>query len=125
MAQATEKLSRQASPNAFYAEIVLDAILDASTRSLKVSFDETYASSFREAAQFGIAYAWEHYPSDKKLKRGLNVHVKVVGWQPVDTTSVLVAYVACRAVWQALGWTPLKGPIVDEAAGAVIFPKRV
>lgn len=125
MAHSTEKLAAQSGGRGFFAEISLDATLDQTNQNLVVSFSDEFAKSFREAAHFGIAYAWEQYPSDKKHRRGLNVHVIGISWQPVDTASVLVAFVACRAIWRALGWNPLNGPSFDERLGAVIFPKRI
>ena len=125
MAHATDKLAAQSGGRGFFAQITVDATLDQANQNLVVSFSDEYAKDFREAAHFGIAYAWEQYPSDKRLRRGLNVRVIETSWQPIDTASVLVAFVACRAVWRALGWNPLRGPSFDERLGAVIFPRRI
>lgn len=125
MACGTDKLMRQIAGRGYFAEVTVDVEVDRLTEQLSVTFDDSYATAYRTAAHFGTEYAWEQYAQSRGERRGLKVHIVEIQWQPVDTSAILVAFVAVRATWAALGWNPLSGPQFDEVSGSVVFPKMI
>ena len=69
--------------------------------------------------QFGVHYALEHVACPK---RDLSVRVSHLHTNPVDSSTLSVAFSTCFAVWDALGQSPKSLPYFDHAAKSFIFP---
>ena len=89
-----------------------------------VEFDEKLGNEWRSGARFGIDYALEHVPRETIYPDGLIVRVQMVHGMVCDTTDLLVAYAAARAVFQALGIEQTNAtPQFDPERGVVEFLK--
>lgn len=84
MTWVDEKFSRQVAGKGFYAGITLQAFADPKSEDLTVKFDEL-ASEYQAAVWFEISYAREQFAAHEECRQGLNVHVRDIHWQPVDT----------------------------------------
>jgi hypothetical protein len=78
--------------------------------------------AWETVVSFGVNYAFEHLSPDMRNK-GYIVIVTGMEDNPVDTTSVAVAYAAARALWDALGTTPQAVPWLDRSKKCLCFPK--
>jgi len=80
-----------------------------------------YPTTLYASAAFGISYAIERLPLDQQ-KSIRSVTIDLIKHHPVDTNSLIVAFAAANAVWNALGVTIPNSSSFDESSGAFIFP---
>lgn len=88
-----------------------------------VTFDGSVSERWRLAVEFGVAYALERV-SEADRDRISEVQITEVNAHAIDSTSIVVAYVACLAVLNALAdtWTS-SPPRLDETTCSFCFPK--
>lgn len=70
--------------------------------------------------RLGVRYALEHAPESSR-----DVSVRVVRLQtnPVDSSTLSVAFATCFAVWDGLELSPENPPFFDENSRSFVFPR--
>jgi len=87
--------------------------------SIETSVPDEFAR-WRHGLAFGIAYACER--SVALRRKAARVRVTDVEWHnPVDTTEIVMAFVAANALWNALGETQAAAPTLNAKTGAFTF----
>src|SRR5215212_617580 len=99
MKEGDYKLAVQKGQKAYFAYVKL-AVEHTDSYGLKIDFDPLFACNWQTSVQFGIEYAWEHAPTQSLDFKGINVFVSRIEGQAVDTTSIVVAFVAIKALWK-------------------------
>jgi hypothetical protein len=69
--------------------------------------------------EFGVRYALEHLP---RSERQVAICVLRLHTNPVDSSTMAVAFATCLAVWNALGYVPQVVPMFDEKSRSFVFP---
>jgi len=117
------KVAQQLGRKGYFGRVVLEA-LPNEDGEVTVEFDKDRATEWQSGARFGIDYALEHVSKRTVYPKGLKVRVTTIEGHDVDTTSSLIAYIAARAMFQALGVEPAnEQPSVDFEKGLVEFAK--
>ena len=91
--------------------------------AITVDFDPSVSEQWKNGASFGLGYVWEHINTHTLFPNGVRIRVLSILWQPVDTNSVVIAFVAANALYKALGIEPTKKPEFDKNQGTFTFPK--
>jgi hypothetical protein len=118
------KLAVQRDGFGYFAEISISIqFARPLTEDVSVEFMTAIPKRYRVAAEFGFEYAWEHTPRSKKIQGALQICVNQLRTQVVDTSAVLVAYVAADALWKALDELPGRPLNLDLQGGGVFFPR--
>jgi hypothetical protein len=83
------ELAVQHEQTGYYAVVRLEVKLVSFFQGARVTFVDP-ATLWKAAVEFGVGYAYErtHRAGPKTL--GAEVRVREIGWQPVDTTELLV-----------------------------------
>jgi hypothetical protein len=115
-------LAKQLGSKGYYGRIRL-AVEPTISRMLTVDFQAGTEQQWRSGAEFGIVYGWELYHRGHPAVGGLQVRVLEIHSQPVDTTNLVIAFVAANALWNALEWLPTRLPTFDLKNGIFSFPK--
>jgi hypothetical protein len=107
----------------YYAVVRLEVKLVSFFQGARVSYADP-ATPWKAAAEFGVGYAYERTQRAGPKTQGAEVRVREIGWQPVDTTELLVALAAAHAFCRAVGKVPPPTLRLDPATGEVVFPTR-
>ena len=123
MSLGSYKLAMQSGQRGYYGEV--DLAVEATDRSgeVQVEFSERCAKDWRAGASFGVDYILDQLPLYKLYPAGATVRIDRIQGHPVDTNSVVIAYVAAEAMMSALGIEARKRPSFDGATGLFTFPK--
>lgn len=122
MSQGEYTFRHQQGAKGYYGIVRLE-VTTSEGRGLTIAFDEKAALDWRIGVQFGITYGWEIFTSRQPNGKRLDVRVLEITGQAVDTTNLLIAFVAANALWKALEWTPPKPPAFDPKTGCFTFSK--
>jgi hypothetical protein len=122
MVEGHFKLACQSGGKGYYGEVRL-ATRSVCDRGLVIDFAPGCEAHWRIGAEFGITYGWELVQFSRSRGNGLVVTVLDIRGQPVDTTNLVVAFVAANALWNALGSAPEHSPSFDATNGRFTFPK--
>jgi hypothetical protein len=122
MKEGDYRLAVQKGQKSYFAHVKL-TVEHTDSYELKVDFDPLFACNWQVSAQFGIEYAWEHAPTQSLDFKGINVLVSGIEGYAVDTTSIVVAFVAMKALWKALDLSLEIIPVLDEEKGIFMIPK--
>jgi hypothetical protein len=120
------RFSRQVGGWGAYADVRV-AVQPTETPTVEVLFDVPGLHSdprwydWEAGARFGVHYAIERSPL---VKTGIRVRITGISTNPVDSSSLTVAFATCCAVWDALGLTPANPPSFDECSKSFRFPKQ-
>jgi hypothetical protein len=115
-------LKEQSGPKGYFGKVRLD-LKPRDGSGTVVTFDESCETSWRVAVQFGITYGWELFSWGKAAPQGLEIAVREIKGQMVDTNSIVVAFVAAHALWNGLEWTPPRPPVLDPKRACFTFSK--
>lgn len=117
------KIAKQLGRKGYFGRVVLD-VQPNDDGQITIEFDSDRAGRWQSGARFGIDYAIEHVSQRNLFPGGLNVRVATIEGHEVHTTTSLIAYIAARAMFQALGVEPAsEAPTVDFEKGLVEFAK--
>ncbi len=123
MARGEFRIADQIGPKGYYGHVTLETEATEAGSDIAISFDPPSATRWMNGARFGIDYVLEHIPRRKYFPSGGKVHVLSIEGHDVDTNNVVIAFVAARALCQALGIELAKQPTFDAASGSFNFPK--
>jgi len=123
MWRGEDKLAVQVGQVGHYGTVIVEAEPVDCDGALTLDFDPSVPDKFKCAALFGIEYALEHLSQRTHFPNGGRVRVLHIGSNPVDTKSVVIAFVAANAMYKALGIEPTKKPAFDKETGMFTFPK--
>jgi hypothetical protein len=117
--EGTFSLAVQEGRRACYAKVTLRVERDA--RGSGVELDFGPADGWKAGLQFGVAWAHERTSTPE----GSHATVQVTHFRGylVDTTEIVVAYVAAQAFYAAIGQPPPADLHFDVATGRFTFPK--
>lgn len=82
--------------------------------------DDPRGDDWLAGVQFGVRYALEHVPGSE---RNVSIRVPYLHTNPVDSSTLSVAFATCFAVWDALGHSPDAAPYFDDASKSFVFPR--
>ena len=117
------KIAKQLGRKGYFGRVVLEAE-PTDDGEVAVEFDKEKASRWQSGVRFGIDYALEHVSERTVYPNGLRIRVNEIEGHEVDTTTSLIAYIAARAMFQALGIEPASELLsVDFDKGLVEFAK--
>jgi hypothetical protein len=122
MAQEEFTLIQQVGGKGYYGKVRL-GVDTADSVGITIHLDETSGNDWRVGAEFGIVYGWEIYRRHQPKVKGLSVRVLEITGKVIDTTNLVIAFVAANALWKALVWTPPKPPVFDPKTGFFSFSK--
>ncbi len=115
------RLIEQIESWAAFAEISVSIVDRADGRPL-VSFDEVVQFVDRDrdivSIEFGATYALDSIPNTDRL----GVFVRKLVTQPVDTSSITLAYATCHAVLACFKESPVIVPYFDRNSRSFVFP---
>lgn len=118
------RLVKQVKNVGCFAEVSLSISRCPSIEGCVVKWDDKCDRKYKEAVEFGVAYAWEGMPAKEIGRLGIVVAIEHVGWAAVDTSSVYVAYATINAFWEAMGYKPdWRVPALDMEKMGVFFPR--
>ncbi|MSU79630.1 MAG: hypothetical protein EXS16_16265 [Gemmataceae bacterium] len=123
MGRADEKLAVQVGSKGYFGKVSLEAEAEDRGGNVTVDFDPSISGEWRTGASFGIDYALDHVTRRSLFPKGGRVRVLSIGGHAVDTTNVVIAFVAANAIYKALGVQPIKRPEFDKNTGVFSFPK--
>ena len=123
MGRGEDRLAVQVGPKGYYGKVTVEAEPSDRSGDVTVDFDSSISNQWKTGASFGIEYALEHVTTRTLFPNGLRVRVLHVTGHPVDTNSVVIAFVAANALYKALGVEPTKRPEFDKNTGTFTFPK--
>ena len=123
MGRGEDKLVVQVGGKGYFGEVTLEVERLGRGGAVTVYFDPSVSEQWKSGASFGIEYALEHVNTHSLFPNGGRVRVLSIVWQPVDTSSVEIAFVAANALYKALGIQPSKKPEFDKNRGTFTFPK--
>ena len=118
--QATHKLSVQHGKWGYFGIVQLDVDLNPNIRGVHIEF-AVADPEWRAGVEFGITYAHEKVIGNQPP--GANVRVLEARGHIVDSSQVLMAFVAANAFCKAIDVAPPPGLRLDEETGKFIFPK--
>ncbi len=117
------RIAKQVGLKGYFGRVVLEA-QPRNDGEVTIEFDRQRADEWQSGVRFGIEYAIEHVSPAKLLGSGAEVRVTVIEGQDCDTSTSLIAYVAARAMFQAIGVDPPNElPSLDLENGLVRFYK--
>jgi hypothetical protein len=119
MPNAAFRVAEQHGEFGFYAEVEL-SVMPVNALSLTVCHRDI-SGDWEAAVQFGLSYAWDHLRA--RAKCGFSVEVVSLETHPVDSSHLLVAYVAAMALFKAAGYTGPGVPVFHKEARTVVFLK--
>ncbi|MBM79316.1 MAG: hypothetical protein CMJ78_01825 [Planctomycetaceae bacterium] len=119
--QSSSKLAQNINGHTYFAEVTV-ALKKKPCEALQIDFDEVNAVDWRNAAAFGIEYAWNQIGGPFRTL-GMNVKVMRIHGFPTDTTPIMVAYVAADATWKLANIEPQSRPTLDDLGEGIFFPR--
>lgn len=118
------QLREQIGGKGYFADVSVNADVEpAETSILSISFSESVADEWREAAAVGLRIGWRCLPSKHKHGKQVMVFITVIDTQPGDTSEVVVMYVAAKALLSLFDATPSNAPAFVPEFGIFMFPK--
>lgn len=123
MGRGEDKLAVQVGRRGFFGKVAVEVEPFERDGDVIVDFDPSVDKEWKSGATFGIEYALEHIATKTYLPKGGRIRVLSIGGHAVDTTNVVIAFVAANALYKALGVLPAKRPEFDRNTGAFTFPK--
>jgi hypothetical protein len=117
------QLAKQVGDRGFFADV--SVVLDCIPNERLAFAIEQLESDPRNAdwiagIQFGVAYALQQLPS---AKANMSVLITDLHTNPVDSSSLTVAFATCFAVWDASGFVADRPPYFDESKMSFVFPQ--
>ena len=119
MTKGKARVAQASGGYGYFAEVELEVELGG--QGLRLDFGPG-ATEWQEGARFGVAYALEHKGQSREDRRGARVRVLQIRGHAIDTTSMVVAYAAMLALWDALGESPARAPRIEGATGIFSIP---
>ena len=123
MGHGEHKLATQVGPKGYFGKVTVEAEALDRGGAVTVDFDASISEEWKSGASFGIGYVLEHINTRTVFPNGGRVRILSIGGHPVDTNSVVIAFVAANALYKALGIEPTKKPEFDKNTGTFTFPK--
>ena len=123
MARAEEKLAVQIGGRGYYGKVTIEFSAEDCDGKFVVEYDPAVSQDWRKGIAFGIAYVLEQMTFQTVAPTGGRVRVLSVHGMIIDTTEVVMAYLAATALINALGVHPAKRPEFDKNTGMFSFPK--
>ncbi len=117
------RLSARNGAKGYFAVVELEADIRDGEQSLTIEFAARNANRWKEAAIVGVRNARKQVPVKFTAKLQANVIITNVDWQPVDTTDIVVVYVAAQAVLDMFDVSPRQRPEFVESFGCFLFAK--
>jgi hypothetical protein len=117
-------VATQLGQRGFFGRVVVSIVADNNAGTVRVVFDPDRATQWRLGAQFGIDYVLERISKRKVFPSGATIHVETIQGHEVDTTNVVIAYAAAKALLEALDLegSTAKQPDFDKEHGSFVFP---
>jgi hypothetical protein len=121
----TFELKEQRGNKGYYGKVLIEVEPDNSIKGPEISFDERNAKNkeWREAARFGIQYAYTHIARRDFTASGHRIRVQRIQGHPFDTNSLIVAYVAACALFRAFGKRESELVTFDPESGRIAFSR--
>ncbi len=123
MGRGEDKFAVQIGPRGYFGKVAVEAAPEDRGGEVTVDFDPSVPDEWKSGASFGIGYVLEHITTQTLFPNGGRVRVLSIGGHSVDTTNVVIAFVAANALYKALGMQPTKKPEFDRNTGSFTFPK--
>jgi hypothetical protein len=98
-------------------DVIFDFVAECFSYSLPDS------QIWRLAACYGALYALEHLPSSVKSNKNYLIRFTKINGYIIDTSSIIVAYASCLAVFNSFSVRLDKMPFIDENTKSLCFPK--
>lgn len=115
----------QVGPWGLFADVQL-LVLPGSASDDRVALDVAHLAAdprrrdWIAGIDFGVQYALECLPLSE---RDISICITHLHTNPVDSSTMSVAFAACFAVWDAVGCIPKAIPRFDEDTRAFVFPQ--
>lgn len=123
MSRGEEKLAIQVGQKGYFGKVVVEVeFADREDNEVIVKFEGTLPLRWRSGALFGVHCVLEHV-KQKLFPKGGYIRILCIDGKEVDTSNVVIAFVAAHALYKALDIQPVKPPVFDQEAGTFIFPK--
>jgi hypothetical protein len=121
----TFELAEQRGNKGYYGKVLIQVEPDPTLRGCEISFDEPNAGNaeWRDAAKFGIEYAYAHIPKKERASEGHRIRVQTIRGHPFDTNGLIIAYAAVCALLRAFGKSEAGLVSLDPDAGTVVFAR--
>jgi hypothetical protein len=117
-------LQHQRGAKGYYGKIRLQVSNRDSTGIINsINFIEECEPNWKTGIEFGIVHAWEVWQRHQPNLQGVQVEVLEVGGQMVDTSSMIMAFVAANAFWKAVNWAVPTPPVFDPKSSSFTFSK--
>jgi hypothetical protein len=120
-----DELVVQVGSRGYYGKITVELVATDDGSDVTVEFAPNVGTLWRPGAAFGIHYVLDRVAKRKFFPNGGKVRVTSITGHAVDTTNLVIAFVAARALYKALGIQPTKPPQFDEQTGVFGFPNSV
>lgn len=124
MVRVEEKLAVQIGGRGYYGKVTIEFSAEDCDGKFVVEYDPAVSQDWRKGVASGIAYALEQVTGQGSVPSSGRVRVLSVHGMIVDTTEVVMAYVAATALFKALGVDSVKKPEFDKKTGIFSFPNR-
>jgi hypothetical protein len=116
------RLAEQVNNVGYFAEVKLTLVRDPESPELIIHWNDACDRKYKEAVQFGLMYAWEGMSLKDRGRSGAIVTVEEVGWAPIDSSSVTIAYATINAFYIAIGSKPTwRLPMLDTQKQGIFF----
>lgn len=116
---AEYKLAKQIGEIGYFGCVGL-AVEVTDRDGLSIEFSDECSEEWKRGIEFGLSYVWENLPQQY---RGLRVNVTKIEGHAVDSTSVVMAFVATQVLWKALKVHAAVSPYLEDSSGEFCFPK--
>jgi hypothetical protein len=119
------ELAEQRGRKGYFGKVLVEVEPDDDLKGFEITFDEKHARNqeWRDAAKFGIEYAYTNIPKKQFLSKGHRIRVQSIQGHSVDTNSLIVAYAVVCALLRAFGRSESELVSFDPESGKIVFSK--
>ncbi|OQP57071.1 hypothetical protein A3860_10920 [Niastella vici] len=112
------KIAEQIGNYGFYGEIEIEVEITSRYQKVELEFDDEL-ERWQSGVLFGATYFLEHCMS----RIGLNIRVKEIKYNELDTSNTIVAYLTFKALVSATNLELKSDILFDKEFKAFVFPK--
>jgi len=117
-------LREQIGGKGYFADVSVSAeITDAAQSGLAATFSDCVSNEWVEAASVGLRIGWRCLSQKNKHCKNIDVRVNSIITHPVDTTEIVVMYVAAKALTLLFNEEPQSSPVFVKEFGVFLFGK--
>jgi hypothetical protein len=119
------ELAEQRDKTGYYGKVLIEVDPDDTRRGCEITFDEGRIQNqeWRDAARFGIEYAYAHIPKKALTAKGHRIRVQKIQGHSIDTNGLIIAYAAVCALLRAFGRSESELVSLDLEKGQVVFSR--